>query len=48
MRLYYYDEVTPIDYQPPMFRDTADVKLAFRKENPVKINVGKVETPYHS
>jgi len=48
MRLYYYDDVTPIDYQPPLFRDTVDVKLNFRKEDPVKINVGRVDTPYHT
>jgi len=47
MRLYYYDDVTPPDYQPPMFKEAVDLRLGFRKEDPVKINIGKVETPYH-
>mgnify|MGYP002385268448 CR=1 FL=1 len=48
MRLYYYEDVTPIDYQPPFFREGSDEKLSFRKEEHLKLNIGKVETPYHS
>src|ERR1700744_858436 len=45
MRLYYYDDVTPLDYQPPLFPRAAGLRLNFKKEDPVKINVGKVDTP---
>lgn len=48
MRLYYYDDVTPVDYQPPLFRGAVDLRLNFKKEDPVKINVGNVDTPYHT
>ncbi|XP_050840869.1 HORMA domain-containing protein 1 isoform X5 [Serinus canaria] len=46
MKLLYYDEVTPPDYQPPGFREAQDEGLLFREE-PMYLNVGEVPTPFH-
>jgi hypothetical protein len=47
MRLLYKDDITPPDFQPPLFRDcTGDSALAF-DENPIRMNLGSVETPHH-
>ncbi|XP_075885301.1 HORMA domain-containing protein 1 isoform X2 [Nelusetta ayraudi] len=47
MKLAYYDEVTPQDYQPPGFKETDSDTIVFEKE-PVKLTLGEVVTPYHS
>ena len=47
MRLYYYEDVTPIDYEPPMFKPTVDDKLRF-DDQAVRLSVGNVQTPHHS
>ena len=47
MRLYYYDERTPENYQPPFFAQGDEYGFSYA-EKPLKINVGKVDTPYHS
>ncbi|XP_063276559.1 HORMA domain-containing protein 1 isoform X2 [Prinia subflava] len=46
MKLLYYDEVTPPDYQPPGFKEAKDEGLVFNEE-PMYLNVGEVPTPFH-
>ncbi|NXN80773.1 HORM1 protein, partial [Bombycilla garrulus] len=46
MKLLYYDEVTPPDYQPPGFKEAEDRGLLFTEE-PMYLNVGEVPTPFH-
>ncbi|XP_027765091.1 HORMA domain-containing protein 1 [Empidonax traillii] len=46
MKLLYYDEVTPPDYQPPGFREAECEGLMFNEE-PTYLNVGEVPTPFH-
>ncbi|XP_033367516.1 HORMA domain-containing protein 1 isoform X2 [Parus major] len=46
MKLLYYDEVTPPDYQPPGFKEARDEGLMFNME-PLYLNVGEVPTPFH-
>lgn len=74
MKLFYYDDVTPPDYEPPFFRPATDgtfflsispsfvctyvffysLFLLFLDEamsfhaKPLRFNLGKVDTPYHS
>ncbi|KAM9294538.1 HORMA domain-containing protein 1 [Gastrophryne carolinensis] len=47
MKLYYYDEVTPTDYQPPGFKEDTKEGMMFEGD-PVHLNVGEVATPFHS
>jgi len=48
MKLHYYDEVTPPDYEPPYFK-AGDIKDYFYFPlKPDSVNVGKVETGYHN
>ncbi|NWR40238.1 HORM1 protein, partial [Tachuris rubrigastra] len=46
MKLLYYDEVTPPDYQPPGFKEAKCEGLMFNEE-PTYLNVGEVPTPFH-
>ncbi|XP_071656389.1 HORMA domain-containing protein 1 isoform X4 [Patagioenas fasciata] len=46
MKLFYYDEVTPSDYQPPGFKEGECEGMAFEGE-PLYLNVGEVPTPFH-
>ncbi|XP_045220237.1 HORMA domain-containing protein 1 isoform X4 [Macaca fascicularis] len=46
MKLFYYDEVTPPDYQPPGFKDGDCEGVIFEGE-PMYLNVGEVSTPFH-
>jgi len=46
MRLYYYEDATPINYEPPFFRAHEDNSVMFDGP-PIKVNVGHVLTPYH-
>ncbi|NWT05933.1 HORM1 protein, partial [Mionectes macconnelli] len=46
MKLLYYDEVTPPDYQPPGFKEAKCEGLMFNQE-PTYLNVGEVPTPFH-
>ncbi|XP_054035101.1 HORMA domain-containing protein 1 [Dryobates pubescens] len=46
MKLFYYDEVTPSDYQPPGFKEGACEGMIFKGE-PMYLNVGEVPTPFH-
>ncbi|XP_072220412.1 zebrafish testis-expressed 38 [Leuresthes tenuis] len=47
MKLYYYDDVTPADYQPPGFKEGVYNRLWF-EGMPVHFKVGEVHTAYHS
>ncbi|XP_067456619.1 HORMA domain-containing protein 1 isoform X1 [Thunnus thynnus] len=47
MKLAYYDDVTPQDYQPPGFKETDGDSFKFEKE-PVKLTMGEVVTPFHT
>uniref|UniRef100_A0A8C2Q6E9 HORMA domain containing 1 n=1 Tax=Cyprinus carpio TaxID=7962 RepID=A0A8C2Q6E9_CYPCA len=47
MKLFYYDEVTPQEYQPPGFKDDDNETLLFKRE-PVNLTMGEVVTPFHS
>ncbi|KAM7421566.1 hypothetical protein PAMA_015617 [Pampus argenteus] len=47
MKLAYYDDVTPQDYQPPGFKETDGDTIEFEKE-PVKLTMGEVVTPFHT
>uniref|UniRef100_A0A8C3FSF5 HORMA domain-containing protein 1 n=1 Tax=Chrysemys picta bellii TaxID=8478 RepID=A0A8C3FSF5_CHRPI len=46
MKLFYYDEVTPPDYQPPGFKEGDSDTMIFEGE-PIYLNVGEVPTPFH-
>ncbi|KAJ8279633.1 hypothetical protein COCON_G00066990 [Conger conger] len=47
MKLYYYDEVTPADYEPPGFEQGVCDTLWF-DGTAVHFKVGDVQTPFHS
>ncbi|KAG9345302.1 hypothetical protein JZ751_009848, partial [Albula glossodonta] len=47
MKLSYYDEVTPQEYQPPGFKEGDSDSMMFEKE-PVKLTMGEVVTPFHT
>lgn len=47
MKLFYYDEVTPTEYQPPGFKDGDCEGVIFDGE-PMYLNVGEVPTPFHT
>ncbi|NWR78349.1 HORM1 protein, partial [Centropus unirufus] len=46
MKLFYYDEVTPSDYQPPGFKEGECEGVIFEGE-PKCLNIGEVPTPFH-
>ncbi|NXX74288.1 HORM1 protein, partial [Urocolius indicus] len=46
MKLFYYDEVTPSDYQPPGFKEGECEGMIFEGE-PMYLNMGEVPTPFH-
>ncbi|NXK53667.1 HORM1 protein, partial [Chauna torquata] len=46
MKLFYYDEVTPPDYQPPGFKEGECEGMVFEGE-PMYLNMGEVPTPFH-
>ena len=47
VRLQYFDDVTPVDYQPPGFRDASDDPDVSFSSKTQAFKVGQVETPYH-
>ncbi|KAI9520158.1 hypothetical protein NQZ68_020053 [Dissostichus eleginoides] len=47
MKLSYYNNVTPQDYQPPGFKDADGDNMEFEKE-PIQLTMGEVLTPYHT
>lgn len=48
MKLYYYDEVTPEDYEPPLFKPGDDSRKFFFESKPERIAIGQVDTPFHA
>ncbi|XP_069796317.1 HORMA domain-containing protein 1 isoform X2 [Narcine bancroftii] len=46
MKLSYYDEVTPPDYQPPGFKEGSSESMMFEGD-PIFLSVGEVATPFH-
>ncbi|KAI9006141.1 DNA-binding protein, partial [Gaertneriomyces semiglobifer] len=48
MKLFYYDEVTPADYEPPFFRPGDDEEKFYFLSSPERIKVGQIETPHHA
>nr|XP_014344579.1 PREDICTED: HORMA domain-containing protein 1-like isoform X2 [Latimeria chalumnae] len=46
MKLFYYDDVTPPDYQPPGFKEGESGSVWF-EGIPVHVKVGEVQTPFH-
>ncbi|OXB55800.1 hypothetical protein ASZ78_007118, partial [Callipepla squamata] len=46
MKLFYYDEVTPPEYQPPGFKEGECEGMIFEGE-PMYLNMGEVPTPFH-
>ncbi|XP_076450095.1 uncharacterized protein LOC143286420 [Babylonia areolata] len=46
MKILYYDEVTPADYEPPGFKSSNFDSFQFEDE-PVNIKLGDVATPFH-
>uniref|UniRef100_A0A667YF12 Zebrafish testis-expressed 38 n=1 Tax=Myripristis murdjan TaxID=586833 RepID=A0A667YF12_9TELE len=47
MRLYYYDDITPADYQPPGFKEGECSSLWF-EGMAVHFRVGEVQTAFHT
>uniref|UniRef100_G3PUQ8 Zebrafish testis-expressed 38 n=2 Tax=Gasterosteus aculeatus aculeatus TaxID=481459 RepID=G3PUQ8_GASAC len=47
MKLYYYDDITPDDYQPPGFKEGECDSLWF-EGMAVHFKVGEVQTPFHA
>ncbi|XP_041914183.1 zebrafish testis-expressed 38 isoform X1 [Alosa sapidissima] len=47
MRLYYYDDVTPSDYEPPGFKEGVSDDLWF-EGTAVHFRVGELQTPFHA
>ncbi|XP_042559678.1 zebrafish testis-expressed 38 isoform X2 [Clupea harengus] len=47
MRLYYYDDVTPSDYDPPGFKEGVCDDLWF-EGTAVHFKVGELQTPFHA
>ncbi|XP_040188140.1 HORMA domain-containing protein 1 [Rana temporaria] len=47
MKLFYYDEVTPAEYQPPGFKEGSCDGILFEGE-PMYLSVGEVATPFHA
>jgi hypothetical protein len=47
MKLLYYDEVTPADYQPPFFQDAAAAGVLGYEAEPVNLQIGTIGTRHH-
>uniref|UniRef100_A0A673AN51 Zebrafish testis-expressed 38 n=1 Tax=Sphaeramia orbicularis TaxID=375764 RepID=A0A673AN51_9TELE len=47
MKLYYYDDITPADYEPPGFKEGECDSLWF-EGMAVHFRVGEVQTPFHT
>ncbi|KNB45828.1 hypothetical protein JH06_5287 [Blastocystis sp. subtype 4] len=52
IQLYYYDDITPPDYQPKYFEDTAGATIrpgdSSFVSDPFVIEAGRLRTPYHT
>ncbi|XP_041472437.1 HORMA domain-containing protein 1-like [Lytechinus variegatus] len=47
MKLLYYDDVTPMDYEPPGFQASESDTFNYEDE-PINLRVGEVTTPFHT
>ncbi|KAL8180503.1 UNVERIFIED_CONTAM: hypothetical protein K2H54_026124 [Gekko kuhli] len=47
MKLFYYSDVTPDDYQPPGFKEGSRPDCLLFDGNPVNLKVGSVSTGFH-
>ncbi|XP_053136049.1 HORMA domain-containing protein 2 isoform X2 [Hemicordylus capensis] len=47
MKLFYYSEVTPDDYQPPGFKEGSSPECLLFDGDPVNLKVGSVSTGFH-
>jgi hypothetical protein len=47
MKLFYYEDETPDDYNPPFFYEGSADKPFYFTASPEKIEIGRVETPHH-
>ncbi|XP_030845046.1 HORMA domain-containing protein 1 [Strongylocentrotus purpuratus] len=47
MKLLYYDDVTPMDYEPPGFQ-ASDSDAFNYDDEPINLRVGEVTTPFHT
>lgn len=43
-KLFYYDDRTPVDYQPNYFSDSTHAYYPFFEAPPLKVNVGSVSS----
>ncbi|XP_075421109.1 HORMA domain-containing protein 2 [Tenrec ecaudatus] len=48
MKLHYYNDVTPNNYQPPGFKEGTNSSLLLFEGEPVNLQVGLVSTGFHS
>ncbi|KAJ3173947.1 HORMA domain-containing protein 1 [Geranomyces variabilis] len=48
MKLFYYDDITPEDYEPPYFREGDNDSKFYFASPPERVKTGMVETPYHA
>ncbi|KAM5238861.1 LOW QUALITY PROTEIN: HORMA domain-containing protein 2 [Ctenodactylus gundi] len=48
MKLHYYNEVTPHDYQPPGFKEGVNSHFLLFNGDPVNLKVGTLSTGFHS
>lgn len=50
MKLFYYDERTPTNYQPPCFKESPseDVSSFTFESKPLKLDFGTASTPFHA
>ncbi|XP_043834334.1 HORMA domain-containing protein 2 [Dromiciops gliroides] len=48
MKLYYYNEVTPNEYQPPGFKEGQSAQNLLFEGDPVSLKLGFVSTNFHS
>ena len=49
MKLHYYDDRTPADYEPPLFRHgEVDESVFYFNDEPMKLRIGRVDASHHS
>ena len=47
IKLYYYDDITPPNYEPPFFRKESSLALKF-PQHPHRVKVGALSSSYHT
>ena len=48
MKLFYYDDKTPSDYEPPFFRAATDEESFSFHYKPIRFQLGQMMTQYHT